>query len=65
MNRSQEVYVYGVSNYLTVLKKYSPSAQVLYSSTVHMYMNLYIQSAMSVCVGVSHLYDFSHRLVVI
>ena len=41
------------------------SAQVVYSSTLYLYMNLYIYSVMSVCV--CPVYDFflSHRFGVL
>ena len=39
-------------------QKYSSSVQVVYSSTVYMYMNLYIYKVLCLCVFVSHLYEF-------
>ena len=38
-------------------QKHSSSVQVAYTSTAYICMNIYILSAMSMCV--SHLYDFS------
>ena len=40
------------------MQHYRPSIEVVYRSTVYLYMNLYIKCSVRVCVGMTLLYEF-------